>query len=137
MILVDSSVWVDYFNGRDTPQTDRLDDLLSSELLGIGDLILAEVLQGFREDRDYQTAEQLLTSLAVFDLLGTEIAIKSADSFRTLRKRGITIRKTTDVIIATFYIEHHYSLLFSDKDFQPCVEHLGLNAASLQIPTDL
>ncbi|MCU0549540.1 MAG: PIN domain nuclease [Leptolyngbya sp. Prado105] len=128
MILVDSSVWIDYFNGRDTPQTKRLDELLGSELLGIGDLILAEVLQGFREDRDYQTAKQLLLSLMVFDLLGTSIAIKSADNFRSLRKRGITIRKTADVIIATFCIEQNYSLLFADKDFLPFVEHLGLNA---------
>jgi len=129
MILVDSSVWVDYFNGRDTPQTAHLDGLLGLELLGIGDLILTEVLQGFREDRDYQTAKQLLTSLTVFDLLGTNIAIKSADNFRSLRKRGITIRKTADVIIATFCIEHNHSLLFADKDFLPFVEHLGLNAA--------
>ena len=129
MILVDSSVWIDYFNGRDTPQVARLDILLESELLGIGDLILTEVLQGFREDRDYARAKQLLTSLTVFGLLGTDIAIASADNFRSLRKRGITVRKTADVIIATFCIENNHSLLFADKDFLPFVEHLGLNAA--------
>jgi len=126
MILVDSSVWIDYFNGHDTPQTERLDSLLGSELLGIGDLILTEVLQGFREDRDYQTAKQLLTSLTIFSLLGIELAIKSADNFRSLRKRGITVRKTADVIIATFCIENNYSLLFTDKDFLPFVDYLGL-----------
>lgn len=131
MILVDSSVWIDYFNGRDTPQTSRLDGLLGLELLGIGDLILTEVLQGFREDRDYQTAKRLLTSLTVFELLGTEVAIKSADNFRSLRKRGITVRKTIDVIIATFCIEYQHSLLFSDKDFLPFVEHLGLSPVFL------
>jgi predicted nucleic acid-binding protein len=129
MILVDSSVWVDYFNGRDTPQVARLDLYLESELLGIGDLILTEVLQGFRQDKDYQRAKQLLTSLTVFGFLGTDMAIASADNFRSLRKRGITVRKTADVIIATFCIENDHSLLFADKDFLPFVEHLGLRAA--------
>jgi predicted nucleic acid-binding protein len=128
MILVDSSVWIDYFNGRETPQTELLDELLGIELLGIGDIILTEVLQGFRTDRDYRTAKQVLTSLTVFDMLGTEIAILSADNFRILRKQGITIRKTNDVIIATFCLENEHSLLFSDNDFIPFVERLGLNA---------
>ncbi len=128
MILVDSSVWIDYFNGRDTAQTDKLDELLGVELLGIGDIILTEVLQGFRADRDYRTAKKALTSLTVFNMLGIEIAIKSADNFRILRKQGITIRKTNDVIIATFCLENDHSLLFSDKDFIPFVQHLGLNA---------
>jgi hypothetical protein len=128
MILVDSSVWIDYFNGRDTPQTDKLDELLEVELLGIGDIILTEVLQGFRADKDYRTAKKVLTSLTVFNMLGIEIAIKSAENFRILRKQGITIRKTNDVIIATFCLENDRSLLFSDKDFIPFVKYLGLNA---------
>ncbi|MBE9170562.1 PIN domain nuclease [Pleurocapsales cyanobacterium LEGE 06147] len=128
MILVDSSVWIDYFNGRDTPQTDKLDELLEIELLGIGDIILTEVLQGFRADNDYRTAKKVLTSLIVFNMLGLEIAIKSAENFRILRKQGITIRKTNDVIIATFCLENDHSLLFSDKDFIPFVKYLGLNA---------
>jgi predicted nucleic acid-binding protein len=131
MILVDSSVWIDYFNGTDTPQTFKLDSLLGVELLGIGDLILTEVLQGFRADADYHTAKRLLTSLVLFNLLGYEVAIKSADNFRALRKQGITIRKTIDVIIATFCIEHGHSLLFSDKDFMPFVEYLGLGAVAI------
>ena len=94
MILVDSSVWINYFNGRETSQVLRLDGLLGSELLGVGDLILTEVLQGFRDDRDYQQAKQLMTSLMFFGLLGTDIAIASADNFRALRKCGITVRKT-------------------------------------------
>ena len=129
MIMVDSSVWIDYFNGRDTAQTSRLDDLLSSEVIGLGDLILVEVLQGFREDKDFQIAKQLLTSLTVFNLLGSDIAVKSADNFRSLRKRGLTVRKTADVVIATFCIENNYPLLFSDKDFIPFVNFLGLIAA--------
>jgi predicted nucleic acid-binding protein len=128
MILVDSSVWIDYFNGRDTIQTAKLDELLGAELLGIGDLILTEVLQGFRSDADYHVAKQMLTSLTVFNMLGLEIAIKSADNFRELRKQGITIRKTVDVVIATFCIEAGHSLLFADKDFIPFINNLGLSA---------
>lgn len=128
MILVDSSVWIDYFNDRDTAETNTLDRLLGMEMLGIGDLILTEVLQGFRSDADYQTARQVLTSLNVFEMLGLEFALKSADRYRFLRKRGITVRKTADVIIATFCIEAGHALLFSDKDFLPFVEHLGLQA---------
>lgn len=128
MILVDSSVWIDYFNGEPTPEAQTLDALLGVEPLGIGDLILTEVLQGFRSDTDYETARRLLTSCAVFDMLGQGMALKSASNYRTLRKKGITIRKAIDVIIATYCIEQGHSLLFSDKDFLPFVEHLGLRA---------
>jgi predicted nucleic acid-binding protein len=126
MIIVDSSVWVDYFNGIETLETNKLDQLLGLEPIAIGDLILTEVLQGFRSDNGYQTAKELLTSLHIFEMLGLDIAIKSADNYRFLRKQGITIRKTADVIIATFCIETQHSLLFSDKDFLPFVNHLGL-----------
>ena len=129
MILVDSSVWVDYFNGRITRETDYLDSLLGSEPLAIGDLILAEVLQGFRGDADYACAKDLLGSLTVFDLLGARLAVNVADNYRMLRKKGITIRKTTDVIIATYCIEHAIPLLFSDRDFLPFVTHLALKPA--------
>jgi predicted nucleic acid-binding protein len=129
MVIVDSSVWIDYFNGREIPEVATLDRLLETELLGVGDLILAEVLQGFRQEKDYQTAKRLLTSLTVFEMLGAEMAMKSADNFRDLRKKGITVRKTIDVMIATFCIENGHKLLFSDKDFAPFVEHLGLMAA--------
>ncbi len=130
MILVDSSVWIDYFNGVDTPQTSKLDTLLGVEPLGIGDLILTEVLQGFKSDADYKTAKQLLSALSIFEMLGAEQAVKSAENFRALRKRGITVRKTADVIIATYCIEARHSLLFADKDFLPFVEHLGLRPVS-------
>jgi predicted nucleic acid-binding protein len=126
MIIVDSSVWIDYFNGNDIPEVVKLDQLLGQELLGVGDLILTEVLQGFRQDKEYQTAKRLLTSLTVFEMLGAEMAIKSAENFRDLRKKGITVRKTIDVMIATFCIENGHSLLFADRDFDPFVEHLGL-----------
>jgi predicted nucleic acid-binding protein len=130
MILVDSSVWIDYFNGRDTVETNTLDQLIGVEALGVGDLILTEVLQGFRSDADYWAARQVLTSLRVFEMLGTELALKSADHYRFLRKHGITVRKTADVIIATFCIEAGHRLLFADKDFLPFVEYLGLQSVT-------
>ncbi|MEM7757720.1 MAG: PIN domain nuclease [Cyanobacteria bacterium P01_A01_bin.40] len=129
MIIVDSSVWIDYFNGRDTPQTNHLDFLLGIEPIAIGDIILTEVLQGFRQDKDFKTAKRLLSSLTIFEFLGESMALKSADNYRQLRKQGITIRKTIDVIIATFCIEHNLPLLFSDRDFIPFVKHLKLVAA--------
>ncbi|MDX3772817.1 PIN domain nuclease [Chromatiaceae bacterium AAb-1] len=126
MILVDSSVWIDYFNGNETHETLILDKTLGIQPVAIGDLILTEVLQGFRADKDYQTACRLMNQLAVFELLGKDMAFKSAENFRKLRKKGITIRKTADVIIASFCIEHRIPLLFSDKDFRPFISHLGL-----------
>lgn len=126
MILVDSSVWIDYFSGNGSAEADFLDKTLGNRSVAIGDLILTEVLQGFRDDRDYKTARRLLEELPVFDLLGRNMAIKSAENFRKLRKKGITIRKTADVIIASFCIEHDLPLLFSDRDFRPFVDHLGL-----------
>ena len=126
MIMVDSSVWIDYFNGCDTSEVTKLDLLLGIEPIAIGDLILTEVLQGFKNDKDYETAKKLLSSLTIFELLGEKMALKSADNYRTLRKQGITIRKTADVIIATFCIENNLPLLFSDKDFIPFVQRLNL-----------
>lgn len=129
MILVDSSVWIDYFRGTVTPQTERLDALLGSELLCVGDLILAEVLQGFNSERDFNQARKLLTSLEVAELGGQQVAIQAAKNFRTLRLMGITVRKTIDTLIATRCIEDDLELLFSDRDFEPFVRHLGLRSA--------
>lgn len=129
MILVDSSVWIDYFRGVATPQADRLDSLLGSEPIAIGDLILAEVLQGFVSDHDFRQATKLLTSLLVVDLGGREIAIQAAKNFRTLRTLGVTVRKTIDTVIATRCIQSGFALLYSDRDFDPFVEHLGLRSA--------
>lgn len=129
MILVDSSVWIDYFRGTITPQTDCLDRLLSDELLIMGDLILAEVLQGFHIEADFARARSLLTALPIVPLVGSEIALKSALNYRQLRAQGITVRKTIDTLIATSCIEHGYALLYSDRDFDPFVQHLGLVSA--------
>ena len=127
MILVDSSVWVDYFRGKTTVQTDKLDVLLGHELLAVGDLILAEVLQGFDSDRDFKSAQRVLTSLAVVEIGGLEIAIQAAKNYRVLRRRGVTIRKTVDAMIATRCIESGYDLLHCDRDFDPFAEYLGLH----------
>ena len=128
MLLVDSSVWIDYFNGRSTPETDRLDAYLGKELISVGDLMLAEVLQGFRSDRQYREARGLLLSLDLVNMLNTSIALKSAENHRKLRRKGATVRKTTDCIIATWCIENAVPLLHCDKDFQPFHDHLGLRA---------
>lgn len=132
MILVDSSVWIDYFRGTQTPQTEKLDGLLSSEPIAVGDLILTEVLQGFGSERDFTEARRLLTSLLVVELGGREIAIQAARNFRILRAQGVTIRKTIDTVIATRCIESGFTLLHSDRDFDPFVQHLGLRSALLE-----
>lgn len=129
MILVDSSVWIDYFRGVPTPQTDRLDALLGIEPLIGGDLVLAEVLQGFADDRDFNQARKLLASLIIVDLGGKDVAIQAAKNFRALRQLGITVRKTVDAIIATRCIRSGFTLLYSDRDFDPFVQHLGLRSA--------
>lgn len=134
MILVDSSVWIDYFRGASTPQTEKLDRLLDHEFLAIGDLMLTEVLQGFAGERAFNEAKKLLTSLRVVDLGGQEIAIQAAKNFRTLRDLGVTVRKTIektiDTIIATRCIASGYDLLHNDRDFDPFVRHLGLRVVS-------
>ncbi len=129
MILVDSSVWIDYFRGTMTPQAEKLDSLLGMEPIATGDLILAEVLQGFVSDGDFNRARKLMTTLVSFDLAGQAIAIKAARNFRLLRQQGITVRKTIDTLIATSCIESELPLLYSARDFDPFVEYLGLRSA--------
>jgi len=125
-IVVDTSIWIDFFNEHNTIQTETLEGLFGTDLLGTGDIILTEVLQGFKTDRGFRAAN--MSSLVVLDMLGYDNAIRSAENYRLLRKRGVTIRATADVIIASFCIANGHSLLFSDSDFRPFVEHLGLNA---------
>jgi len=126
MILVDSSVWIDYFRGTPTPQANKLDTLLGAELIATGDLILTEVLQGFTNDREFNQARKLMNSLVVLNLAGKDIALQAAKNFRVLRGLGVTVRKTIDTLIATHCIENDLPLLYSDKDFDPFVRHLGL-----------
>jgi predicted nucleic acid-binding protein len=129
VILVDSSVWIDYFRGTKSPATDRLDGLLGNEPVATGDLVLAEVLQGFTSDTDFNRGNKLLTALPIIELVGAHIAIQAAKNFRTLRALGITVRKTIDTLIATSCIENRLTLLYSDSDFDPFVQHLGLRTA--------
>ncbi len=129
MIVVDSSVWIDYFAGKTTRAAEKLDSLLGETPIAAGDLMLVEVLQGFRSDSDYAQARDLLMSLTIVKMLNTSIALSSAANFRTLRKKGVTVRKTRDTIVATYCIENGLALLYSDKDFQPFQEHLDLQSA--------
>lgn len=129
MIIADTSVWIDYFNGVISSFTDELDNQLMEGNVALGDLILLEILQGIKSDKEYNKTKQLLTKLDQYEMLGSGMVVQCADHYRLLRKQGITIRKTADVIIATFCIENKLPLLFTDKDFKPFVEHCGLISA--------
>ena len=126
MILIDTTVWIDYFNGIITRETDTLDNLLGKELIIMGDLILIEVLQGFRSNKDFNQAKTFLSVLPTYSLVGKENAIVSAQNYRLLRNKGITVRKTIDIIIGTFCIINNIPLLHSDRDFDPMEKYLGL-----------
>ena len=128
MILVDSSVWIGYFSGKINPQTDWLDSALGRKVIIVGDLILAEVLQGFKSDRDFHTAKELLSRFQFMEMLGQELAVRSAENYRFLRRKGVTVRKPIDVMIGTFCIHHNMSLLHDDQDFDPLVRCLNLKA---------
>ncbi len=129
MILVDSSVWIDYFRGTETPQVEVLDGLLGRTRLAIGDLIVVEVLQGVRDEKEFNLVRKTLDAFTQVELVGYDIAVKAARNYRALRSMGITVRKTIDSIIATRCIESGLTLLHSDRDFLPFVEHLGLKVA--------
>jgi hypothetical protein len=129
MILADTSVWIDYFNGHINAHTDRLDAALFAGTVAIADLIFLEILQGFNNDKDYQQARDRLAKLDQYSIFNRDSVEKCAENFRALRKKGITIRKTNDVIIATYCIEQQLPLLFMDRDFDPFVKHLGLVSA--------
>ena len=129
MWIVDSSVWIDYFGGAVTPQTELLHEALGWQAMGLGDIILCEVLQGYHQQEDYDAARRALLQFPVYTIGGTEIALRSADNYRALRRRGITIRKTIDCLIATFAIERGLTLLHSDRDFDPFETYLGLRVA--------
>jgi len=126
MIVADTSVWIDYVKGIDAPHTNILDYELVCNRVITGDIIIVEFLQGFKNDREYLIAKQIMDNLEYRDFLGKEVAIQAANNYRKLRKLGITVRKTIDVIIATFCIENGFSLIHNDRDFDPMEELLGL-----------
>lgn len=127
MLIVDSTVWVDYFNGIVNPQTDYLDQIVDKTPILIGDLILAEVLQGFREDTDFEKARRTFGKYMQVEMVNPELALQSARNYRLLRHKGITVRKTIDSLIATYCIENEHDLLHNDSDFEGYEKHLGLS----------
>ena len=126
MLIVDTTVWIDYLAGRRNPETDYLDRELPRQRLGLTDLILCEVLQGIRDDKSFARVLRDLRKFAVFETGGEELAIDAAKNFRLLRRRGHTVRKTIDCLIATFCLRHGHSLLHRDRDFDPFEQFLAL-----------
>jgi len=133
MILVDSSVWIDYFRSADTPQVALLDSLFGRSPLAVGDLIAAEVLQGVRDEREFKWVKKTLDAFEHIDLAGYDLAVKASENYRLLRAVGVTIRKTIDTLIATRCIEDGLTLLHADRDFLPFSQHLGLKVAYSEI----
>jgi len=126
VVLVDSSVWIDYFNGVQSNKTNILDDLLCKQLVITGDIILTKILQGFIAESDFKNAKRILNPLDCMQLGGKSLAIKVASNFRFLRSRGITIRKTVDMLIGSWCIKHEIELLHKDRDFDQIATHLPL-----------
>ena len=126
MLIVDSTVWIDYFNGLENPQTDYLDQIVERTPILVGDLILAEVLQGFRDDSDFEEARRALSKYIQVEMVNPELALQSARNYRLLRRKGVTVRKTIDRLIATYCIENEHDLLHNDNDFDGYEKHLKL-----------
>lgn len=126
MIVVDASVWIDFFNGRPTAEADALAGLLGERPVVVGDLTMAEVLSGFRRDADFRKARGLLERCEFRAMVGKEVALRAAEHYRRLRTSGVTVRKTVDVLIGTFCILNNLPLLHSDRDFDALEQHLGL-----------
>ncbi len=131
MIFVDSSVWIAYFNGVDSEPTRLLDTALGTTRIVVGDLVLTEVLQGFRADRDFRQARTLMLHLDVRGVLSPALALRAAEHYRFLRRQGTTVRKTIDTVIATYCIDEDLPLLHDDKDFLPFEQHLGLRRVEI------
>ena len=127
MIVVDSSVWIDFLNGRNAPHVRRVRELLGTNELIVGDLMLCEVLQGLDSERAALEVEALLRRFEIVPMAGDAIAVAAARNFRSLRRRGITVRKTIDLLIGTWCIENGVPLLHNDSDFHPMARHLGLD----------
>ncbi|MEM7194260.1 MAG: PIN domain nuclease [Pseudomonadota bacterium] len=129
MIVVDSLVWIDYFSGTDSPETDKLDGLLGREPIGTSELIYADVLQGFRKDQDFEVAQKLFALLTELEMVNAKMAIKSAEYSRYLRGMGISVRDTIETLIATYCIEKRMPLLYRSPNFQHFENHLHLRNA--------
>jgi len=127
MVIVDTSAWVEYFRGGVPDVVEKVDRCLEQDLVGIGDLVYCEVMQGIRSSRERGEVSSLLLSLPRFDMVGFSIAEKSASNYRLLRSKGVTVRKTIDVLIGTFCAEHGLQLVHHDSDFDLMAKHIGLD----------
>ena len=127
MIIVDTSAWIEYFRGGIPRVVSKVDLCLEQDLVGIGDLVYCEVMQGIRSPRERSEVSSLLLSLPQFDMVGFSIAEKSAFNYRLLRSKGVTVRKTIDVLIGTFCAEHGLKLIHHDSDFDLMARHIGLD----------
>jgi predicted nucleic acid-binding protein len=126
VIVVDSSVWIDFLNGRHAAHVRRLRAVLGTQEIIVGDLMLCEILQGLASERTAQEVEGLLRRFEIVPMAGDALAVVAARNFRSLRRLGITIRKTIDLVIGTWCIENRRPLLHNDNDFRPMAQHLGL-----------
>ena len=129
MIVVDTSVWIDFYNGILDDRTRRVRELVGSGTLLMGDLIACEILQGVRDETDAVRVRERVETLPMAAMVGPVVALQAARNYRLLRARGITVRRTIDLLIGTFCIEHRHRLIHNDRDFRPMVEHLGLQEA--------
>lgn len=127
MVIVDTSAWIEFFRDGEPAVVRKVDQCLEKSMIGIGDLIYCEVMQGIKTPAERKTVSTLLLSLPRYDMVGFTIAEKGADNYRLLRNRGITIRKTIDVIIATFCVESGFQLVHFDRDFTHLAPVLGLD----------
>ena len=127
MVIVDTSAWIEYLNGTNSSVVARVDQCLEQDLVAIGDLIYCEIMQGIRSTRQRSQVSSLLLALPQFDMGGFRIAEKSAANYRLLRSKGITVRKTIDVLIGTFCTEHGFQIVHNDSDFDLMAKHIGLD----------
>ena len=132
MIVVDSTVWIDFLNGRNAPHVRRVRALLGESEIIVGDLMLCEVLQGLENERAARDVEALLRRFDIVPMAGDAIAVAAARNYRSLRARGVTVRKTIDLLIGTWCIENRRPLLHNDRDFRLMARHLGL----AEVPVD-
>jgi len=128
MVVVDTSIWIDYLRGTSYKKIEKLEEILDTDRIIIGDLIITELLQGFRNKKDLDKINLLINSFEYRDMVGKNIAIKSAQNYRELQKKGFTVRKTIDVMIGTFCIENKVGLLHNDRDFDSMENILGLHS---------
>jgi len=124
--VLDTSVWIDFFRGTAAPEVHLLEQVIHQGQAIVGDLILCEILQGISDERQFDAVRNHLAAFPVLPMAGSYIAVQSAINYRSLRRRGYTVRKTIDCLIATFCIENDLALLHNDRDFDAFEQMLGL-----------